>query len=50
MKHKVDGRRRMIVGFGENFVEFGSMARTVTLEQLFEMYTFLDGTPIGVEE
>ena len=50
VKHKVDGRRRMIVGFGDNFVEVGVKAKPVTLERLFEMYTFLDGTPIGVEE
>ena len=50
VKHKVDGRRRMIVGFGENFVEVGVKAKPITLERLFEMYTFLDGTPIGVEE
>lgn len=48
VKQKIDGRRRMIVGFGENFVEFGSMARTVTLKRLFEMYTFFDGSPCGV--
>ena len=48
VKQKIDGRRRMIVGFGENFVEFGSGARTITLERLFEMYTFFDGSPCGV--
>ena len=50
VKHKVDGRRRMIVGFDENFVEVGVKAKPITLERLFEMYTFFDGTPIGVEE
>lgn len=50
VKHKVDGRRRMIVGFGENFVEVGDKAKPITLERLFEMYTFLDGEPCGVME
>lgn len=50
VKHKVDGRRRMIVGFGDNFVEVGVKAKLLTLEQLFEMYTFLDGSPCGKEE
>lgn len=50
VKHKVDGRRRMIVGFGDNFVEVGVKAKPVTLERLLEMYTFLDGEPCGVKE
>jgi hypothetical protein len=50
VKHKVDGRRRMIVGFGENFVEVGVKAKPITLERLFETYTFLDGGPCGVKE
>ena len=50
VKHKVDGRRRIIVGFGENFVEVGVKAKPITLERLFEMYTFLDGSPCGVSE
>lgn len=50
VKHKVDGRRRMIVGFGDNFVEVGVKAKPVTLERLFETYTFLDGEPCGVRE
>ena len=50
VKHKVDGRRRMIVGFGENFVEVGVKAKPVTLERLLETYTFLDGEPCGVKE
>lgn len=48
VKHKVDGRRRMIVGFGDNFVEVGVKAKPITLARLFEMYTFLDGSPCGV--
>ena len=48
VKHKIDGRRRMIVGFGDNFVEVGVKAKPITLERLFEMYTFLDGSPCGV--
>ena len=47
VKHKVDGRRRMIVGFGENFVEVGVKAKPITLGRLFEMYTFLNGSPCG---
>lgn len=50
VKHKDDGRRRMIVGFGDNFVEVGVKAKPVTLERLFETYTFLDGGPCGVRE
>lgn len=50
VKHKADGRRRMIVGFGDNFVEVGVKAKPVTLERLFEMYTFLDNEPCGVKE
>lgn len=50
VKHKVDGRRRMIVGFGDNFVEVGVKAKPVTLERLFETYTFLDDEPCGVME
>ena len=48
VKHKVDGRRRMIVCFGDNFVEVGVKAKPITLERLFELYTFLDGSPCGV--
>ena len=50
VKHKVDGRRRMIVGFGANFVEVGVKAKPITLERLYETYTFLDGGPCGVKE
>lgn len=50
VKHKADGRRRMIVGFGDNFVEVGAKAKPITLERLFEMYTFLDDEPCGVME
>lgn len=50
VKHKDDGRRRMIVGFGDNFVEVGVKAKPVTLERLFETYTFLDDEPCGVME
>lgn len=50
VKHKVDGRRRMIVGFGDNFVEVGVKAKPITLERLFEMYTFLDDEPCGLME
>lgn len=50
VKHKVDGRKRMIVGFGDNFVEVGVKAKPITLERLFETYTFLDGGPCGVKE
>ena len=50
VKHKVDGRRRMIVGFGDNFVEVGVKAKPITLERLFETYTFLDDEPCGVME
>ena len=50
VKHKVDGRRRMIVGFGDNFVEVGVKAKPLTLERLFELYTFLDDEPCGIME
>lgn len=46
--HDVDDRRRLIVGFGENFVEIGN--KPVTMQGLFETYTFLDGSPCGVKE
>lgn len=49
VKQKIDGRRRMIVGFGDNFVEVGVKAKPITLERLFDMYTFLDGSPCGAE-
>ena len=49
VKHKVDDRRRLIVGFGENFVELGNKSKPVTMQRLFEMYEFLDGTPCGVK-
>ena len=48
VKHKVDDRRRMIVGFGDNFVEVGVKAKSITLKRLFEMYSFLDGSPCGL--
>ena len=48
VKQKIDGRRRMIVGFGDNFVEVGVKAKPITLERMFEMYTFFDGSPCGV--
>ncbi len=50
VKLRIGGRRRMIVGFGDDFVEVGVKAKPITLKQLFEMYTFLDGSPCGVEE
>ena len=50
VKHKVDDRRRLITGFGEHFVEIGNKSKPVTMQTLFEMYTFLDGTPCGVKE
>lgn len=50
VKHKVDDRRRLITGFGENFVELGNKSKPVTMQRLFEMYTFLDGTPCGKQK
>ena len=49
VKLKIDKRKRMIVGFGENFVEVGVKAKPVTLEHLFETYTFLDDSPCGIK-
>lgn len=54
VKHKVDDRRRLITCFGENsfgdkFVELGNKAKPVTMQSLFEMYEFLDGTPCGAK-
>lgn len=46
----VDGRRRMIVGYGDGFVEVGVKAKPVTLEHLYKSYTFLDGSICGVKE
>lgn len=37
-------------GGGDNFVEVGAKAKPVTLERLFETYTFLDDEPCGVME
>lgn len=50
VKHKIDGKRKMIVGFDDNFIEVGVKAKPVTFGQLFEMYTFLDNEPCGVME
>lgn len=44
-----DGRKRMIVGYGDNFVEVGVKAKPVTLEHLYKSYTFLDGSICGVK-
>ena len=46
----VDGRKRMIVGYGDGFVEVGVKAKPVTLEHLYKSYTFLDGSICGVKE
>lgn len=50
VKLKVDGRKRMIVGYGDGFVEVGVKAEPVTLEYLYKSYTFLDGSICGVKE
>lgn len=49
VKHKVDGRRRLITGFGEDFVEIGNKSKPVTMQRLLDTYIFLDGTPCGVK-
>jgi hypothetical protein len=46
---KVDKRRRLIVAYGDNFVEIGNKTKAVTLQHLFEQYEFLDGSPVGME-
>lgn len=46
---KVDKRRRLIVAYGDNFVEIGNKTKAVTLQHLFEQYDFLDGSPVGME-
>lgn len=45
---KVDGRERLIVAYGDNFVEIGNKTKAVTLQHLFEQYEFLDGSPCGM--
>ena len=44
---KCDGRERLIVAYGDNFVEIGNKTKAVTLQHLFEQYEFLDGSPCG---
>ena len=46
---KCDGRERLIVAYGDNFVEIGNKTKAVTLQHLFEQYEFLDGGPVGME-
>lgn len=46
---KVDKRERLIVTYGDNFVEIGNKTKTVTLQHLFEQYEFLDESPVGME-
>lgn len=46
---KCDGRERLIVAFGTDFVEIGNKAKAVTLQKLFDDYEFLDVKPCGVE-
>lgn len=47
---KCDGRERLIVAYGDNFVEIGNKTKAVTLQHLFEQYEFLDGSPVGMED
>lgn len=49
IKHKTDGRKILIVEFGENFVKVGAKSKPITLEVLFSNYTFCDESPCGVE-
>lgn len=46
---KVDKRERLIVAYGDNFVEIGNKTKAVTLQHLFEQYEFLDESPCGME-
>lgn len=46
---KDDKRERLIVAYGDNFVEIGNKTKAVTLQHLFEQYEFLDGSPVGME-
>lgn len=46
---KCDGRERLIVAFGTDFVEIGNKAKAVPLQKLFDDYEFLDGSPVGKE-
>ena len=46
---KVDKRERLIVAYGDNFVEIGNKTKAVTLQHLFEQYEYLDGSPVGME-
>ena len=47
---KCDGRERLIVAFGTDFVEIGNKAKAVPLQKLFDDYEFLDGCVIGVKK
>lgn len=46
---KVDKMERLIVAYGDNFVEIGNKTKAVTLQHLFEQYEFLDESPVGME-
>lgn len=48
VKYKHDDVRRLVTCFYENSVELGNNTNPITMQKLFEMYTFLDGTPCGV--
>lgn len=50
IKHKEDDRRRLITGFGKDFVEIGNKSKPVTMQRLLDTYTFLDGTPVGKQK
>ena len=49
VKEKETEIEQLITGFGDTVVKF-SPDYTITLKSLLEHYTFLDGSPCGVEE
>ena len=50
VKHKQTNKNRLITGFAETSVEITSKAKDVDMKKLFELYTFLDGSPCGKME
>ena len=47
--HKTDGTTRLIVEFSDRSVKIGCKVKPVDFEKLFEYWTYLDGSPVGME-
>ena len=48
LKHKVDESRKLITCYGDNWIKFGAKTKPVSMKELFDNYTFLNGEPCGV--